>query len=273
MTGEINTSDGVILDSAKLVTYAERPEFENLALAAISDTFPEYNNHGNVLDYYWSRLDADRPEFQFYLVDRHDGILARAKSLPIRWDGTVDDLPAGLDDAFMRSFEEPGVNALCAVVIAVPRELHGRGISSAALAAMRKLAHRHGIADLIAPVRPNWKDRYPLIPIEQYANWRRSDGLPFDPWMRTHERVGGAFSVASRSRSGSQAPSPSGKSGRRWLSHRAACTGSPVGSPKCRLTEARTWVATGIRTSGCTIGRDVALAWARLVTRGRRNPS
>ncbi len=191
MTGEINTSDGVILDSAKLVTYAERPELENLALAAISDTFPEYNNHGNVLDYYWSRLDADRPEFQFYLVDRHDGILARAKSLPIRWDGTVDDLPAGLDDAFMRSFEEPGVNALCAVVIAVPRELHGRGIISAALAAMRKLAHRHGIADLIAPVRPNWKDRYPLIPIEQYANWRRSDGLPFDPWMRTHERVGG----------------------------------------------------------------------------------
>jgi hypothetical protein len=40
-------------------------------------------------------------------------------------------------------------------------------------------------------VRPNWKDRYPLIPIEQYAAWRRDDGYLFDPWLRTHERLGG----------------------------------------------------------------------------------
>jgi len=43
---------------------------------------------------------------------------------------------------------------------------------------------------LIAPVRPNWKERYPLVPIERYAAWRRSDGFPCDPWMRVHERVG-----------------------------------------------------------------------------------
>ena len=36
-----------------------------------------------------------------------------------------------------------------------------------------------------------WKDRYPLVPIEQYAGWRRDDGLLFDPWLRTHERLGG----------------------------------------------------------------------------------
>ena len=28
--------------------------------------------------------------------------------------------------------------------------------------------------------------------IEDYAAWRRADGLPFDPWMRVHERVGAA---------------------------------------------------------------------------------
>jgi len=190
MTAKINTTDTVSLDSVKLVTHAERPELENVAWGATSDAFPEYNNHMDVVNRYWSRLDADRPEFQFYLVGRDDEILARAKSLPIRWDGTTDDLPAGFDGAFTRGFEEPGANALCAVVIALPRNVHSRGISSVALAAMRELARRHGFADLIAPVRPNWKDRYPLVPIEQYADWRRGDGLLFDPWMRTHERLG-----------------------------------------------------------------------------------
>ncbi len=58
---------------------------------------------------------------------------------------------------------------------------------------MRELARRHGLTDLIAPVRPNWKERYPLVPIEQDAAWRRSDGLPFDPWLRTHHRAGARF--------------------------------------------------------------------------------
>ena len=43
----------------------------------------------------------------------------------------------------------------------------------------------------IAPVRPSWKDRYPLVPIERYAAWVRQDGLPFDPWLRVHARLGG----------------------------------------------------------------------------------
>jgi hypothetical protein len=42
----------------------------------------------------------------------------------------------------------------------------------------------------VAPVRPSWKDRYPLIPIDEYAQWRRDDGLPFDPWLRVHARLG-----------------------------------------------------------------------------------
>ena len=43
---------------------------------------------------------------------------------------------------------------------------------------------------MIAPVRPSLKERYPLVPIERYAQWRRLDGVLFDPWMRVHERLG-----------------------------------------------------------------------------------
>ena len=56
---------------------------------------------------------------------------------------------------------------------------------------MRDAARTHGLNELIAPVRPTLKERYPLIPIERFVKWRRENGTHFDPWIRTHERVGG----------------------------------------------------------------------------------
>ena len=142
-----------------------------------------------MINEYWSRLTDERPEFQFVLLDEEE-ILARGHSLPLRWDGSIDDLPAGIDGAIARGFDEGGANALCAMLIAVPRNHQGRGLSALAVSELRGLAARHGLSALIAPVRPNWKERYPLVPIERYAAWRRADGLLFDPWMRVHERAG-----------------------------------------------------------------------------------
>lgn len=142
-----------------------------------------------MLNEYWSRLVPERPEFQFHVVDG-DEILARARSIPVRWDGTVDGLPDGIDGAIARGFDEGDANVLCALVIMVPRGLQGRGASRLALEGMTAIARDHDLGALIAPVRPNWKERYPLTPIERYAEWRRDDGLTFDPWMRVHERLG-----------------------------------------------------------------------------------
>jgi hypothetical protein len=55
---------------------------------------------------------------------------------------------------------------------------------------MRVLAKRNGLRHLVAPVRPSWKERYPITPIEEYIGWRRPDGELLDPWMRVHERLG-----------------------------------------------------------------------------------
>ena len=49
----------------------------------------------------------------------------------------------------------------------------------------------HSLRELIAPVRPTLKGRYPLTPIERFVEWRRADGTHFDPWIRTHERIAG----------------------------------------------------------------------------------
>jgi hypothetical protein len=61
---------------------------------------------------------------------------------------------------------------------------------------MSELAGRHQLRRLIAPVRPSWKERYPLAPIERYITWRREDGELIDPWMRLHERLGARVATA-----------------------------------------------------------------------------
>jgi hypothetical protein len=71
---------------------------------------------------------------------------------------------------------------------------------------MRAAAGRTGLRELIAPVRPTLKSRYPLIPIEEYMTWRREDGAHFDPWIRGHERIGGEILAASPSSMTIEAP-------------------------------------------------------------------
>ena len=80
--------------------------------------------------------------------------------------------------------------ALSALAAEVAADQRGRGLSSLIVRAMTTVARKAGLAPLVAPVRPSWKDRYPLTPIDRYVTWRRSDGLPFDPWLRVHARLG-----------------------------------------------------------------------------------
>ena len=174
----------------RIATGSELPDLTERAFELTYDTLREYNQHGDVLNRYWGRLTEERPEFQFHLVDDGEVILARARALPVRWDGRIDDLPTGIDGAIARGFDEVGANVLCALLIQVPRDLQGRGLSRIAVEGMLELARQHGLTGLIGPVRPSWKERYPLVPIERYAAWRRADGLLFDPWMRVHERLG-----------------------------------------------------------------------------------
>jgi hypothetical protein len=174
------------------VSFAERPELDEHSDALGAAVWPEYNRHGSDMDR-WADLATTFPEFQFSLLDDDGTLLAGGFTVPVAWDGTVAGLPAGVGGALNGAFE-PGVEptALCALAAEIHPEHQSRGLSAVVLRGMADIARAHGLADLIAPVRPSAKERYPLIPIEEYAEWRRPhDGLPFDPWLRVHLRIGG----------------------------------------------------------------------------------
>ena len=182
--------------TAAVYTAKERPDLAERGAALTPEVWPEYNAHGAVPLRFWPGLYDEFPEFQFVLYDEEtDEVVAEGHSLPLRWEGTAEALPAGIDGAMPAAFElrahGEAANTLCAMAIEIPPRHQGRGLSRVMIDAMLAIAAAHGLGDLIAPVRPSWKERYPITPIERYARWSRDDGLPFDPWMRVHARAGG----------------------------------------------------------------------------------
>ena len=175
-------------------TAAERPDLWEQVRAEdpFADVWPEYNNHGNATSRYFGVLFPRYAHLQALFCDRRSSrVIARARTIPFRWDGTLEDLPAGIDAVGLRAVDEPdSPTALSALAAEVDGAYQGSGLSRFLLQAMAALARHAGLSHLVAPVRPSWKYRYPLIPIEHYASWRRDDGLPFDPWLRVHARLG-----------------------------------------------------------------------------------
>lgn len=176
---------------AVIVPAAERPDLYRRAEEELAGVWPEYNHHGDVIEPLWPRLAGEFAEFQLVLHDPDaDEVVATANAVPCRWDGTAAGLPEGIDAVMERGFAGGPADTLSGLAVAVAESRRGAGVSGRMLAALGRVAAAHGLRRLIIPVRPVWKERYPLVPIERYAAWSRPDGLPFDPWLRVHVRAG-----------------------------------------------------------------------------------
>ncbi|MGW9085450.1 hypothetical protein ACWGSG_19690, partial [Streptomyces yangpuensis] len=81
-------------------------------------------------------------------------------------------------------------DAVCMLSVSVDPAHRAAGHAERLLTEVRRRAARHAPRGVIIPVRPTRKPLYPLIPIDEYAAWRRPDGRCFDPWLRTHLELG-----------------------------------------------------------------------------------
>jgi hypothetical protein len=178
-----------------LVSLAERPDLDAAHQDLNVAAWPEFMLHDPVVHAHFGSLFTDFLPWQCSLLDPVGEVIAGLNCAPLRWDGTADGLPEGWDDQLLRTVADlrsgAYANTLGALQVVVRRDRRGSGHAGLMIGAMRALAAEQGLPALIACVRPTGKDRYPLIPIERYAAWTREDGLPFDPWIRLHVRLGG----------------------------------------------------------------------------------
>ncbi|MBO0864311.1 MAG: Long-chain-fatty-acid--CoA ligase [Mycobacterium sp.] len=178
---------------------AEQPELRAAAYAfsEVTDSEAPFMARDLAGDLATSRRIARRwPDFLLALLLPDGTVAARAVSIPFcaavdgraalpftGWDGVVH---WAIEDALD---ERPPTSA-CALEIAVAAPYRGRGLSSDAITQLRDTASRHGLKELVAPLRPPEKTAEPFTPMEAYAARKRTDGLPEDRWLRAHVRAG-----------------------------------------------------------------------------------
>lgn len=187
------------MSSPTFFSVAERPELRERR-EAFAGVWPEFMLHDPLSNKYWGSLYTRFPDFQLFAVDENDEILAEGNALPVPWEGELPD--EGWDAMFEHGFDRAvgPPTLVSAIAIVVATRFQGTGLSGLVLARMRERARAHGFAQLIAPVRPSLKARYPLTAVERYIGWRTPEGRLFDPWLRVHERAGGELvRVAARS--------------------------------------------------------------------------
>jgi len=178
------------------VTYAEDPTIRATIFQEVKvPSWPEFMFHDPWANELWHFLQEDFAEYQFIFRDDAGATIAVGHTLPFRWDRPLEELPENGWDGIMRKAVvdlQAGrtPNMLTAIEATVIPAHRGSGLSKRVIGEMRMIAQARGFQTLVAPVRPSLKSRYPTTPIERYVEWKSDDGLPFDPWLRTHARLG-----------------------------------------------------------------------------------
>ncbi len=217
-----------------VASLADRPELgERLPFGP---GWPEFIFHDPVARKYMPDVDRLFPEFSLVLLDAGDTAIAGGWGVPIPWDGTVAGLPQGWDGALelsvaARERGEPATT-MCAMASEVVGSHRGTGLGGAILRALRAQGEAHGLQAMLAPARPTEKHRYPLTPIERYAEWVRPTATRSIPGCAPTRGWARASSRPSRRRCGSRGRSPSGRSGWGWRCRTQATSSSPPRLPR-----------------------------------------
>lgn len=153
-------------------------------------SWPEFLSHGDMQS--WDRIYDALPHHVLLLIDPDENLAGAGFTIPALWDGSVAGLPASIESIITHGLElvSGSANTLMAIAALVDRRFRGQGLSTLILREMIGLAKQHGLDDLLVPVRPTWKARYPLQSMQSYVTWQNAEGLYYDPWLRTHQRLG-----------------------------------------------------------------------------------
>lgn len=173
---------------------AERPDLVD-AFWSIAGDWPTFMLQDPVADRAYEAVVEVFPQLHLVVMDG-DVAVARLHAVPLEAD--VDSLPPrGWDHALQRAEwmaakgESPDLTTISLIEARVAVDRRGDGLSGPLLVEAKRRYAELGCLDLVGPVRPTRKSLEPRTPAGEYARRMREDGLPVDPWLRAHVRVGG----------------------------------------------------------------------------------
>ncbi|PLN75492.1 hypothetical protein BDW42DRAFT_199451 [Aspergillus taichungensis] len=210
-----------------IYTPIERPDlWEALEDAEhpLNVAWPEFLDHDEAYARYCGLLSRLDPLARFQFAFVHVGpqgqeiIAGHGRSIPFFWPeletvGTTGWRPEILDSLPTQGYgailttgvqqsqgDGPAPNALSALSVTVQPAYRRTGLAELIIDTMKRAALLEGFSILVAPLRPTQKCRFPDVPMEHYLHWKTESGLPLDPWLRKHIRLGGQVAkIATRS--------------------------------------------------------------------------
>jgi hypothetical protein len=175
----------------KIVTLSDRPDLAD-AMWSLDSTWPKFMFEDPVSDRLFPLVPKLFPEYQLVALDESGNVIGRVMAVPFSWGGSEDELPdRGWDAILERAIgDQNNPTAASLLEARIIPERQGEGLSSELLNAARANIQRMGIGALFGPVRPTAKSLEPRTPMRDYVARFRDDGLPADPWLRIHVRLG-----------------------------------------------------------------------------------
>lgn len=180
------------------VTLAERPELIP-EVWAMPDTWDEFMEHDHVAQALFGTVANAFRQLGVVGLDSDGQIVSHGTAIGfcLDLDGRRDLPDKGWDQALLWAYadirNERAADTACALEVSIHTDHLGKGLSQRTFAAIRAAAKAAGFPLLVAPVRPSGKHQEPDLSMEEYAFRQRDDGLPIDPWLRVHARLGGVI--------------------------------------------------------------------------------
>lgn len=176
-----------------LVSAADRPDLVEAAETMSIGLWPAWLKTEALLAYWDDLYTPALAPFQTFAMDDTTGaVVAVGNSIPFLQQGPLPDTGWDwvMESGALAARHGTPVDSLSALAVTINPDYRGSGLATRMLDAMKPPAKAAGLTNMVAPVRPTLKSRYPLQDFATYCGWRRPDGLPFDPWLRTHEQLG-----------------------------------------------------------------------------------
>ncbi|MEY0590169.1 transferase [Providencia manganoxydans] len=187
------------ITTINIYSFVQRPDLIAQSEVLLDALWPQFMCETAVPDEYWEQLYQEpMNHFQFLAATTVKGketVIGVIKAVPFQWtDSDLTKLKEfGWDDIFNFAIEnkQGDTRYISALSVTVEPKYRGYHIPELLISALKKAAMNYGAKAVVVPVRPTLKHCYPLQSFDDYCAWKNEKGEPFDPWIRTHWRLGG----------------------------------------------------------------------------------